>query len=162
MLANHVEGSLILWNSSGDGLPRFAIVSSLEEINIEIVAAVAVERDIRRRGIVRRRKDAADVGAPGNSGDFSRDVLPGFTIAAHLHISIVGARPQNPRAKRRFTQRRDGWKRSHTVVAREHQTVLHFLAPDAARLALGTIGQIRTNPRPVVSLILGFDYAHAT
>src|SRR5204862_2551132 len=86
--------------------PRLAEIVGAEDIRLEVVLLVAVRRDVGRAGAERRRLDQADAREVADA--FWRHVLPArAAVARHLHVAVVGARPDDAAVSWRRRDRED-------------------------------------------------------
>ena len=114
-----------------DILERLAVVARDEDVRMEIVAAMSVDRDVRGRRVEVRRVDARDperVVARERALRQARDVLADFrerraAVAAHLQVAVVRARPHDARHHRRLGDGDDRAVRREAVVLRELRCV---------------------------------------
>ena len=103
---------------AGHRLPRPAEVGRDEEIRREIVMAVPIERHVRRAGVVARRLDPAHVGPLRHAGDTIDGVRPRqAAVARHLHVAVIGARPDHARRNGRFCEGGDRAPCRDAVIA---------------------------------------------
>ena len=106
-----------------DALERLPVVPRDEYVRLQVVAAMAVDRDVRGAGVEMRRVDPRNPvlmvrGQPRQvSADF-REVRP--AVAAHLQVAVVGARPDDARQYWRF---RDGNDRAAGIYPSKADTV---------------------------------------
>ena len=82
VLADDVQRAGVVRDSAADRLPRLAVVARHESVDIEVAAAMTVERDVGRAFVVPRRDDAADVSSFRNASHSVRDVFPCFAAVA--------------------------------------------------------------------------------
>ena len=118
IFADGVYG-LILWQSSDDLLPGFAIIVSAIDIRVQIIQSKTVHGSINRSGIGMRSIHLGQL-APRRQF-WRRGVLPVLAaVVCHLDQPVVGANPNQIRVLGRGSNRID------------HATVLAFgrIGPD--------------------------------
>src|SRR5207244_2046660 len=120
MLADHVDGAVIIGQSIADGLPILAVVSRDVDVNAKVVAAMAIEGRISGAFGVARRNDAAHIGSLGHALYFVKDVHPVLAaIARYLKVAVVGAHPQQVFIHGGLADRSNGRPCLHTIMPRE-------------------------------------------
>ena len=109
-----------VWNPVGDRLPRLAVVVRLVHIRIAIVRVVEIDREVGRRRVVMGRFDAADPAPQRERVEVLRQVRPGLpAVARHLHLTVIGARPDQAALPRRFGEKDNRFVTGAAVVAGE-------------------------------------------
>ncbi len=117
VLADDMQRAVAVRDSGANQLPGLAVIAGHESEDIEIVAAVVVEGQVRGSFIVSRCDDAADVTSFRNAFHFFGDVLPGLSaVARDVKIAVVGTDPQQVFVRRRFADGRDRRPCLHSVV----------------------------------------------
>ena len=134
------------------GLPE---VLRHEDVRLEVVAAVAVERQVRGAFARARRLDAAHPRALRHAGHVRAHVGPrGAAVTRHLHVPIVGADPDEARPKGRFRDRDDrAVEFGAGVVDRHAAGRLHVAALPRSELLLVVGRQVGADDLPAVAAI---------
>src|SRR3954468_21938710 len=95
VLANHMHRPVVIGQAIANGLPGLAVVGGHVNIDVEVVAAMAIEGRIGRAFSMARSHYAGYVSSFGNTLHFFRNVLPVLAaVAAHVQVAIVSAYPQ--------------------------------------------------------------------
>src|ERR1041385_6650573 len=95
VLTDHMYGSTVVGQAIADCSPCLTVVGCHINVDIEIIAAMAVEGCVSGTFSVTRSDDPAYVCPFGNTLYFFRDILPVLSsIAGDLQVSIVGPYPQ--------------------------------------------------------------------
>src|SRR5262245_40090538 len=108
MLADHVYGPIVFGQAIADRFPRFTVVGRHIDVDIEIVAAMAVKGRVSGAFSVTRSDHSTHVCPLGNTLYFFGNIFPVLSsIAGDLEVSIVGAYPEQFRVGRRLVDGSD-------------------------------------------------------
>src|SRR5437016_11900186 len=108
---------VVVGQAVANGLPRLAVVSRHIDMDVKVVAAMAVEGRISRAFSMARSHHASYVSSLGYTLHFFRNVLPVLAaVAAHMQIAIVSAYPQQVRVGRRLVNGSDRRPCLHAVM----------------------------------------------
>src|ERR1043165_579313 len=90
--------------------PGCAVISRDKQVRLQIVETMSIDREITSARVEVRRLNSRDVIRVADARHVPRDIAPaGATVATHLDVPIIRARPENAGNLRRL---RD----SHTVT----------------------------------------------
>ncbi len=157
MLAYHVHAPGRIRNPIVNRFPVLAVVRRHEDVNVVVVAAVPVERSVRRSFRVFRRNHPAYIRPFRDPRHTRGHVFPVFSaIPRHLQIAVVGPGPQNIRRQRRFAQRRDRGIFLRAVVAGK-RILVGRLAENLQLVAVHLCRQVTSEPRPSVAAVHGLE-----
>ena len=105
ILADHAR-EVVAGDAAGDLRPGSPVVLRFEEVRPEVVLLVAVRRDIRGPGVVRRGLD--DRHERPAADPLRRHVLPRLPVVTRdVHEAVVRARPQHAARDRRLREGED-------------------------------------------------------
>src|SRR5215831_13341666 len=94
MLADHVYGPIVFRQAIADRFPRFTIIGRHIDVDIEIVAAMAVKGRVSGAFSVTRSDHSAYICPLGNTFHFFSNIFPVLSsIAGDLEVSIVCTHP---------------------------------------------------------------------
>src|SRR5262249_8954628 len=128
--------------------PRRAVVSSDEQVRLQIVETVSINCEITGARVKVRRLDSRDVIRVADARYVLGDVGPGgATVATYLNVTVVSTRPENAGDLRRLSDSHNVTVARVTVILRRHR-ILAWHTHDWKRVAIDLLGQIdRSGPR---------------
>src|SRR5271157_1036746 len=137
---------------ASDGLPRHTVITRTIDIRFEVAVEMAVNRDHGISGIVGHKIDTLDAPLRRKPGDVHRYVRPACAaIARDLHLSIVGANPDDIRVFRRRRNTDDG------VESFSPGVVLHHRPAGRLLLALVVQREVGTHRLPGTAAVLALE-----
>src|SRR5258708_595077 len=162
MLADHMYGPIVVGQAIADWLPRLTVVGGHINVDVKIVAAMAVEGRVSSTFSVARSNYSANVCPFGNTLHLFRNVLPVLSsITGDLQVSIVGTYPQQVLVGRRLVDGCD--RRPHLYAVMPRQRVfVRDLAHDWQLVTVLGRGEVGAEPDPAITPVGGFEEIIAT
>ncbi len=137
----------VVRNPSGDQRPGLSVVRGLVNKRIAKVHLMAVNGQVGCAWVVARGFDVVHRAPLREVGKIFRDVAPVFSpVACHLHLPVVGTRPDQPRLFRRLGQRENHARIFHADVVGSEPSGNLLSALVIAR-------QVRTDDLPAIAAV---------